>query len=174
MRLQVRSLVFLSGLRIRRCHELWCRLQTRLGSCIALALARLAATAPIRPLAWESPYATGAAQDQEIAKRQKKKKKEIFPAEFVAGFVQFRVFNNERAANALCAGMRVTGCNTEHVSLARPMICAFVCVCSPAGGVLMCFSVACLFTLFFFFFVTCFLPFLGPHLRHMEVPRLGV
>nr|XP_008262430.2 intelectin-1 [Oryctolagus cuniculus] len=33
--------------------------------------------------------------------------------EFVAGFVQFRVFNNERAANALCAGMRVTGCNTE-------------------------------------------------------------
>uniref|UniRef100_A0A2K6UKU4 Intelectin 2 n=2 Tax=Saimiri boliviensis TaxID=27679 RepID=A0A2K6UKU4_SAIBB len=34
--------------------------------------------------------------------------------EFVAGFVQFRVFNNERAANALCAGIRVTGCNTEH------------------------------------------------------------
>ncbi|XP_055993792.1 intelectin-1a-like [Sorex fumeus] len=34
--------------------------------------------------------------------------------EFDAGFIQFRVFNNERAANALCAGMRVTGCNTEH------------------------------------------------------------
>uniref|UniRef100_I3M5V2 Intelectin-2-like n=1 Tax=Ictidomys tridecemlineatus TaxID=43179 RepID=I3M5V2_ICTTR len=34
--------------------------------------------------------------------------------EFVAGFVQFRVFNKERAANALCAGVRVTGCNTEH------------------------------------------------------------
>ncbi|XP_049643407.1 intelectin-1a-like [Suncus etruscus] len=33
--------------------------------------------------------------------------------EFEAGFIQFRVFNNERAANALCAGMRVTGCNTE-------------------------------------------------------------
>ena len=31
---------------------------------------RLAATAPIQPLAWESPYATGAAQ--EIAKRQNK------------------------------------------------------------------------------------------------------
>ncbi|MDD0469303.1 hypothetical protein PS001_24610, partial [Shigella sonnei] len=29
------------------------------------------AAAPIRPLAWESPYAAGAAQ--EIAKRQKKK-----------------------------------------------------------------------------------------------------
>ena len=34
---------------------------------------RPAATAPIQPLAWEPPYAAGAAQ--EIAKRQKKKKK---------------------------------------------------------------------------------------------------
>ena len=34
---------------------------------------RLVATAPIRPLAWEPPYAVGAAQ--EMAKRQKKKKK---------------------------------------------------------------------------------------------------
>ena len=32
---------------------------------------RLAATAPIRPLAWEPPYAAGA--DQEITKRPKKK-----------------------------------------------------------------------------------------------------
>ena len=34
---------------------------------------RPAATAPIRPLAWEPPYATGVAQ--EIAKKTKKKKK---------------------------------------------------------------------------------------------------
>src|SRR5512145_2851458 len=34
---------------------------------------RPAATAPIRPLAWEPPYIVGAAQ--ETAKRQKKKKK---------------------------------------------------------------------------------------------------
>uniref|UniRef100_F7D1N7 Fibrinogen C-terminal domain-containing protein n=1 Tax=Equus caballus TaxID=9796 RepID=F7D1N7_HORSE len=34
--------------------------------------------------------------------------------EFVAGFVQFRVFNNGKAVNALCAGVRVTGCNTEN------------------------------------------------------------
>ena len=33
-----------------------------------------AATAPIRPLAWEAPYASEAAQ--EMAKRQKKKKKD--------------------------------------------------------------------------------------------------
>ena len=34
---------------------------------------RAAAIAPIRPLAWEPPYATGAALEK--AKRQKKKKK---------------------------------------------------------------------------------------------------
>ena len=33
---------------------------------------RLAATAPIRPLAWEHPYAVGAAQ--EMTKRQKEKR----------------------------------------------------------------------------------------------------
>ena len=33
---------------------------------------RLAAAAPIRPLAWEPPYAEGAAQ--EMAKKKKKKK----------------------------------------------------------------------------------------------------
>ncbi|XP_028643592.1 intelectin-1a-like [Grammomys surdaster] len=37
----------------------------------------------------------------------------FFSEEFTAGFVQFRVFNNERAASALCAGMKVTGCNSE-------------------------------------------------------------
>ena len=67
MRLWVRSLALLSGLRIRCCHELWCRSQTRLGFGIAVALA---ATAPIRPLAWEPPYATEAALEK--AKRQKK------------------------------------------------------------------------------------------------------
>ena len=35
---------------------------------------RPAATAPIRPLAWEPPYAVGAAQEK--AKDKKKKKKE--------------------------------------------------------------------------------------------------
>ena len=35
---------------------------------------RPAATAPIRPLTWERPYATGMAQ--EMAKRKKEKKKE--------------------------------------------------------------------------------------------------
>ncbi|KAG9329307.1 hypothetical protein JZ751_005789 [Albula glossodonta] len=34
--------------------------------------------------------------------------------EFVPGFITFRVFNTERAAMAICSGVRPTGCNTEH------------------------------------------------------------
>ena len=47
---------------------------------------RLVAAAPIGPLAWEPPYAAGAAQ--EIAKRQKKKRKEkVKSGEFPHGLV---------------------------------------------------------------------------------------
>ena len=38
MRLRVQSLASLSGLRIRCCPELWGRLQTRLRSCMAVAV----------------------------------------------------------------------------------------------------------------------------------------
>ncbi|KAL7840989.1 hypothetical protein SRHO_G00246800 [Serrasalmus rhombeus] len=31
-----------------------------------------------------------------------------------AGFIAFRVFNYEKAAMAICSGVRPTGCNTEH------------------------------------------------------------
>ena len=39
MRLWVQSLALLSGLRIWHCHELWCSLQMRLRSGVAMALA---------------------------------------------------------------------------------------------------------------------------------------
>ena len=38
MSLWVRSLASLSGLRIHHCHELWCSLQMRLGSRVAVAV----------------------------------------------------------------------------------------------------------------------------------------
>ena len=38
MRLRVRSLASLSGLRIQCCRELWYRSQTRLGSCVVVAV----------------------------------------------------------------------------------------------------------------------------------------
>ena len=72
MRLRVRSLPLLSGLTIRRCRELWCRLQTQLGSRVAVSGYRLAAVAPIPPLAWKPPYAMGVALEK--AKSQRKKK----------------------------------------------------------------------------------------------------
>ena len=74
MRLQVRFLTLLSGLRIRRVG-VSCGVGRRLDSDPALLRLwhRLASTAPIRPLAWEPPYAEGAALEK--AERQKKKKK---------------------------------------------------------------------------------------------------
>ena len=58
MRLQVRSLASLSGLRIWRCRELWCR---------------PAAVAQIQPLAWEPPYAMAVALKSKKKKNQKTK-----------------------------------------------------------------------------------------------------
>ena len=74
MRLRVRFLALLGGLRIHRCHAMSCGVGRRCGSDPALLWLwhRLAATAPIRPLAWETPYATGMAQ--EVEERQKKKR----------------------------------------------------------------------------------------------------
>ena len=77
MRLRVRSLPLLSGLTIWRCRELWCRLQTRLGSRVAVALARPVATAPIRPLAWEPLYAMGAAQRNSKKTNKQTKKSHV-------------------------------------------------------------------------------------------------
>ena len=58
MRIRVYSLALLSGSGIWRCHELW-QLWLWL---------RLAAAAPIQPLAWEPPYSEGS-----VLKRQAKK-----------------------------------------------------------------------------------------------------
>ena len=60
-RTRVGSLALLSGLMIWRCHELWCRSQMRLGSCVAGAVAVVwaAAVALFQPLAQELPHAPG-------------------------------------------------------------------------------------------------------------------
>ena len=74
MKLQVRSLALLIGLKIRRCRELWCRLQTQLRSALLWLWRRSVATALIRPLGWEPPYAVGAALKK--AKRQKQQQQQ--------------------------------------------------------------------------------------------------
>ena len=69
MRTLVQSLALISGLRLQRYHELWCRLQMWLRSGILWLWYRPEATAPTRPLAWEPPFAAGEAQ--------KKKRNEV-------------------------------------------------------------------------------------------------
>ena len=64
--MQVQSLALLSGLRIRCCVGYSCSVDLAL----LWLWCRPAAAAPIQPLAWEPPYASGMA-----LKRQKKKKK---------------------------------------------------------------------------------------------------
>ena len=76
MTLQVPSLASLSGLRIWRCHKLWCRLQTQLGSGLLWLWCRPTAGALIGPLAWESPYATGVAP--KVGEKKNRKKKEFW------------------------------------------------------------------------------------------------
>ena len=67
MSFQVQSLALLSGLRIWRCVGHRCS-----SDLVLLWLwRRLVATAPIRPLSWEPPYAVDAA----LKKRQKRQKK---------------------------------------------------------------------------------------------------
>ena len=67
----VQSLASLSALRIRHYRELWYRLQTWLGSSVAVAVA----VALIGPLAWEPPCVAGAA----LKKQKKKRFCEEFP-----------------------------------------------------------------------------------------------
>ena len=71
MRTWVQSVALLSGLRIWCCRELWCRVQTWLGSVVAVAVA--AVIAPIQPLAWEPSYAVGAALNKQTNKQKTKK-----------------------------------------------------------------------------------------------------
>ena len=59
MRAQVRSLALLSGLRIPCYHELWCRLLTRLGFCVAVAVVWAVSYSSDLTLAWEPLYTVG-------------------------------------------------------------------------------------------------------------------
>ena len=51
----------LVGSGIQHCHELWCRLRKWLGSCIAVAVVQAGSLTLIPSLAWDLPYAGGAA-----------------------------------------------------------------------------------------------------------------
>ena len=61
MKMQVRSLASLRGLRIWHCRELWCSGRCSSDLAFLWLWCRPVTAAPIQPLAWEPPYATGAA-----------------------------------------------------------------------------------------------------------------
>ena len=58
------------------CRELWCSCRRGSDPALLWLWHRLVAVALIRPLAWKSPYATGAALEKAKRQKDKKKKKE--------------------------------------------------------------------------------------------------
>ena len=74
---QVRSLALLSGLRIRSCHELWCRSWHGLDTASLWLWCKPAATV-LQPLAWEPPYAAGVAPKIQREKNRKKNRQNQF------------------------------------------------------------------------------------------------
>ena len=69
---------------------------------------RLAASAPIRPLAWETPYAMGVAQ--EMAKTQKKKKKIGVPIVVQWKRIQQGTVRLKVQSLVLLSGLRIWCC----------------------------------------------------------------
>ena len=84
MRPWFQSLAFLSGLGIQSCQELWCRSKRQLRSHVAVAVVWPVAVAHIQHLAFELPYALGAAlkrqerkqERKQVSKKAKERKKE--------------------------------------------------------------------------------------------------
>ena len=73
MRMQIRSLASLSGLRIQGCHLLWCRLHTRLGFCVAVAVLQASSySSNLTP-----SLGTSLCCEWSPKKQKKKKKKKI-------------------------------------------------------------------------------------------------
>ena len=93
MRLQVQSLAVLSGLRIWHCPKLWCRSQY--GSDLMLLWLWPTAIAPTWLLAWELPYATGAA----LNRKKNKKTKTKNPSVKCGFFLLFWSKNYKRKSN---------------------------------------------------------------------------
>ena len=92
MRLRVSSLPSLSGLRILRCPELWCRFRRGSDLVLLWLWRRPVATVLIRPLAWEPPYDVGCSPKRQKDKKNCKNKRQLFqdmeknislPAEFL-------------------------------------------------------------------------------------------
>ena len=75
MRLRVRSLASLNGLRVQCCHELWCRSQTQLGSHVAVAPAWADSQSSNSTPSLGTSICLGCSPRKDKNKTKKKKKK---------------------------------------------------------------------------------------------------
>ena len=69
MRLRVRSLACC-------CCGLWCRSQTQLRSCVAVAVVQAGSCSSNSSLAWELPHAVGAALKRKDGRKEERQEKE--------------------------------------------------------------------------------------------------
>ena len=89
MRLQVRSLAMLSGLRVQHCCKLQHRSQMWLRSHVAVAVVQASAASLPGLLTWELPYAAGAALKQ--TNEQTNKQQNLIPGSHVGSFCCLRI-----------------------------------------------------------------------------------
>ena len=160
MRMRVWSLVSLSGSGIQCFHELWYRSKVRL----LWLWRRLAAVAPIWPLARELPYATGAA-----LKRQKIHNCLNREGEDQGSFPLPPVFHwlSVEAVGVNCLSSHVVPKSVSNSSEVKRALWQ---------GVWLMYHLKCkvFFWLLLFCLFVCLFVFIGLHPRHVEVPRLGV
>ena len=71
--LWVRSLASLNGLRIQRCHELWCRSQMWFGSYVTVAVVKARTIALIGPLSLGTSICRGCSPKKQKRKKERKK-----------------------------------------------------------------------------------------------------
>ena len=130
---------------------------------------RLAATAPITPLTWETPYAVGSGprKGKKDKKDTQKKIQVIFMAQF---HLFFKAPQTSPMFRQVCEPLKICAC-VFFLSLTQsPSLLSLFLPLSPKLP-----SSYSSYRFFFFFFgLFVFLPFLGLLPQHMEVPRLGV
>ena len=117
---------------------------------------RPAATAPIKPLAWDPPYAMGEA----LKRKKKKKKKKPF------------IYSFSHSRNPHCQLPRSLTFHRDQCIIWRVALPSESYTCTEIMVSPHFLRVHFLNTTRIYIFF--FLPFLGPHPWHMEVPRLGI
>ena len=163
MKLRVQSLALLSGLRIRHCCELWCRLQMWLWSRVAVALAQAGgySSDSTPSLGTSICRGSGLRNSKKKTKTNKQTNKISKSREHWRSKILF-LRAAEEANEIRKLSVNPTVCIQVFQNSNFCLKARFLSLATITVNCLTCFSFC--FVLFF----------LGPHPQHMEVPRLGV